>query len=96
MEYIKTLYLLDQKNSNSQNLEKPNSSEKLENLPTNSLNYRQIADQFLVKYQENILKYEGFPEVYDSRGNMMEANLYRSVVKTGWIVNWEQARAMRK
>ena len=86
LEYIKTLYLLDQKNSNSQNLEKPNSSEKLENLPTNSLNYRQIADQFLVKYQENILKYEGFPEVYDSRGNMMEANLYRSVVKSHIIL----------
>ncbi len=80
LEYIKTLYLLSQNNSLSQN---PNP------------NYTQIADQFLAKYQENILKYGGFPEVYDSQGKMMEANLYRSVVKTGWIINWEQARAMR-
>jgi hypothetical protein len=69
--------------SNSNNSQSPNP------------NYTQIADQFLAKYQENILKYGGFPEVYDSQGKMMEANLYRSVVKTGWIINWEQARAMQ-
>jgi len=83
---------------NSQNNSTNSQESKNSELPQNSQisnNYRQIADQFLEKYAQNIVKYGGFAEVYDSRGKMMEANLYRSVVKTGWIVNWEQARAMR-
>lgn len=113
LEYIKTLYLLGQNNSLSQNSnQNSNSTSNSQNTPDVSLSqnsplegwtqsgrgvfsYTQIADEFLAKYQENILKYGGFPEVYDSQGKMMEANLYRSVVKTGWIINWEQARAMR-
>jgi hypothetical protein len=48
----------------------------------------------LDQYKNNILKYKGFPEVYDQMGNMYHIKLYTSVRATGWVVNFEEADAM--
>lgn len=56
--------------------------------------YLQQADQQLNAYAYNIKRYRGYPEVYDENGDFFRQTLYKSVRKTGWVVSYEQARAM--
>lgn len=56
--------------------------------------YLQNADQQLSSYAFNIKRYRGFPEVYDKQGDIFSGFFYKSVLQTGWVVNYEQARAM--
>jgi len=54
-----------------------------------------IDAQLSVKlYEENILKYGGYPEVYHGNGKMMKSILYRSILQTGWVVDFEHSRSM--
>jgi hypothetical protein len=53
--------------------------------------YNQTAEYQIQKYNQNIQKYKAFPEVYNSRGELMSEWMYRSVVKTGWIVGFRQS-----
>jgi hypothetical protein len=47
--------------------------------------------EHLMSYRQNIEEYSGFPEVYDSTGNIMDERFYNSVLSTSWVVNFEQA-----
>ena len=58
--------------------------------------YLKEADYHIAKYEEMMLKYAGFPELYDADGNMMQTALYRSVRQTGWVIGFDQVRALRK
>lgn len=53
-----------------------------------------LAAQHLEKYRQNIEKFGGYPELYDSRGEMFHSTLVRGVLHTGWVVNYEQAKMM--
>jgi len=56
--------------------------------------YLADAEHQIDAYTANIIRYQGFPEVYSSDGKIYENRFYRSVRATGWVVNFEQARAM--
>ena len=56
--------------------------------------YLQQAEQQLSAYTYNIKRYRGYPEVYNKEGDFFQQRSYRSVLQTGWVVNFEQARAM--
>jgi hypothetical protein len=61
---------------------------------TGDKRYLQAAQHQLDTYTQNILKYQGYPEVYDSNGKMYQTLFYKSVRQTGWVVNYQQAKAM--
>lgn len=56
--------------------------------------YLEAAEAQLAAYRHNIVRDRGFPEVYDRHGAMLERPLYKSVRRSGWVVNFEQAEAM--
>lgn len=58
--------------------------------------YLKLADKHIRSYELNMIKNRGFPEVYDRQGNLLETPLYRSIRQTGWVVGFDQVRAMRK
>jgi hypothetical protein len=58
--------------------------------------YLAEAQRHLRTYTKNIEKYKGFPEVYDSSGELMDGFFYRSVVKTGWVINYEEAKLLER
>lgn len=52
------------------------------------------AKEQLDKYAYNIKRYRGYPEVYDEQGDFYKTFLHKSVRRTGWVVSYEEARAM--
>ena len=58
--------------------------------------YIQVAEKQLRAYTENIKKYRGYPEVYATDGSIYAPFVYKSVVRTGWVVSFEQARMQYK
>ncbi len=58
--------------------------------------YLEEADYHIDKYEAMMLKYGGFPELYDAQGNMMQTTLYRSVRQTGWVIGFDQVRSLRQ
>jgi hypothetical protein len=56
--------------------------------------YQQVAKAQLEHYEAKMIEYGGFPELYDNGGRMLKAPLYRSIRQTGWVVGFEQARAI--
>jgi len=63
---------------------------------TGDKKYLDEADFHIQKYKENIVRFKGFPEVYDSDGNMLQTPLYKSIRMTGWVIGFEQALKMRQ
>lgn len=63
---------------------------------TSSPEYLQIADYHIEKYKENMLRDQGFPEVYDRHGKLLRTPFYQSVRQTGWVIGFEQVLAIRK
>jgi hypothetical protein len=51
-----------------------------------------LAKKHLERYRENIEKYGGYPEVYDSKGNPLKSRLYHTVLHNGWVINYEQTK----
>ena len=58
--------------------------------------YLEEADYHIAKYEEMIVKYGGFPELYDAHGDMMQTAFYRSVRQTGWVIGFDQVRTLRR
>lgn len=54
------------------------------------------AARHIGAYAKNMVRYHGYPEVYDTGGDMLRTLLYNSVRQTGWVVGYEQAVAMFK
>lgn len=63
---------------------------------TGDKEYVQEAKKQLDSYHDNILKYRGFPEVYNSKGNLLKNPFYESMRNTGWVVNYVQVRELYK
>lgn len=62
---------------------------------TDSSEYLNVADYHIEKYKENMLRDNGFPEVYDRQGRLLSTPFYRSVRQTGWVIGFEQVLTMR-
>lgn len=56
--------------------------------------YLNRAERQLEAYTFNIKRYRGYPEVYDEDGDFYRTPFYKSVRQTGWVVTYEQARAL--
>lgn len=63
---------------------------------TGMQDYLETADYHIKKYEQKMLEYGGFPEVYDRNGNLLQTPFYRSIRQTGWVIGFEQVLAMRK
>ncbi|HEY8998747.1 MAG TPA: hypothetical protein VIM53_00310 [Candidatus Saccharimonadales bacterium] len=62
---------------------------------TGAANYLERANFHLKAYEKAMLRDGGFPEVFDDKGKLYETWIYRSIRQTGWVIGFEQARAMR-
>ena len=62
---------------------------------TSEPSYLETANYHIDSYQKNMLRYGGYPEVYDAKGDLLETPLYRSIIQTGWVVGFEQVLAIR-
>lgn len=63
---------------------------------TKQVEYLEEADYHIAKYEEMMVRYSGFPELYDANGDMMQTALYRSVRQTGWVIGFDQVRNLRR
>lgn len=61
---------------------------------TGDKNYLDEAQNQLDRYAYNIKRYQGYPEVYNQNGDIYRDGLYKSIHRTGWIVSFEQSRAL--
>lgn len=61
---------------------------------TNNNEYFTRAKHHLDAYESNMLRDGGFPETYDSDGDLLKTPLYQSIRQTGWVIGYEQATAM--
>jgi hypothetical protein len=62
---------------------------------TAELSYLKDAERAVKVYRDNILKYQGYPEVYSgATGEILENAFYRSILRTGWIIDFEHAEAL--
>ncbi len=61
---------------------------------TGDVRYKKAARYHLDKYELKMIENGGFPEVYDANGNLLQTPFYRSIRQTGWVIGFEQARAM--
>lgn len=59
---------------------------------TKDICYLQQARRHIAAYEEKIDQYGGFPETFDRDGNMLKSFLYKSILRTGWVVQFEHAR----
>lgn len=62
---------------------------------TGNRQYLERADAHIAHYEANMLRDQGFPEVYDKHGALLETPLYRSIRQTGWVIGFDQVRTMR-
>lgn len=63
---------------------------------TKNKKYLIEADYHIECYETSMLKNRGFPELYDSDGNMLQTPFYRSIRQTGWVIGFDQVRAIRQ
>lgn len=61
---------------------------------TGKMSYLDEAKYQIGEYEKRMLLYRGYPEVYDKKGKFFSKILYKSVRRTGWVVSYEQAKAM--
>jgi len=62
---------------------------------THEAKYLRTADKHIEAYEKVMLRDGGFPELYDHRGKFFETPFVRSIRLTGWVIGFEQVRAMR-
>lgn len=61
---------------------------------TGEKQYLDLAGEYLDIYAYNIKRYRGYPEVYTKNGDFFRTFFYKSIRRTGWVVTYEEARAM--
>jgi hypothetical protein len=61
---------------------------------TGDMQYATAAKYHLDAYEAAMLRDGGFPETYDPDGNLLKTPFYQSIRQTGWVIGFEQARAM--
>ncbi len=52
------------------------------------------AQKQIESYKNIIIQSKSYPEVYSPDGKPYRQGMYRSVMRTGWVVNFEQAKMM--
>jgi hypothetical protein len=57
-------------------------------------NYIDQAATHLQSYKQNIEKFGGYPECYSLNGLPYRERLYRTVLDTSWVINYEQAKML--
>ena len=62
---------------------------------TKQKNYLDEADYQIIQYEQAMLENQGFPELYDATGKMLQTPLYRSIRQTGWVIGFDQVRTIR-
>jgi hypothetical protein len=63
---------------------------------THNKTYLEEADYNIDQYEQAMKRDQGFPEVYDAKGRLLQTPLYRSIRMTGWVIGFDQVRAMRR
>jgi len=63
---------------------------------TSEPTYLKTADKHIKAYEQAMLRDGGFPELYDTNGKFFETPLVRSIRQTGWVIGYEQVKAMRE
>lgn len=58
----------------------------------NNPEYINDSKKFVSIYNKNITKYGGYPEIYTPDGKIFTSLLYKSILHTGWIINFEQTK----
>lgn len=61
---------------------------------TGEHHYAETATFHLDAYEAAMLRDGGFPETYDRNGNFLKTPFYQSIRQTGWVIGFEQARAL--
>lgn len=56
--------------------------------------YQETAKKHLNSYRQNIEQYGGYPECYDLSGKPLQESLYKTVLHTSWVINYEQAKML--
>ncbi len=56
-----------------------------------SIQYKQEAERHILTYRQKIVETRGFPETFDNQGEFLQTPVYKSIRKTGWVVQFEQA-----
>lgn len=59
---------------------------------TQNKNYSQQAGDDIKAYDERIAQYGGFPETFKPDGTFLKTFFYKSILETGWVVQYERAR----
>lgn len=54
------------------------------------------ADYHIAAYKDAMVRYGGFPEVYDARGRLLKTRMYQSITMTSWVIGFEQVLAIRR
>lgn len=54
--------------------------------------YLEVANTIVSNTIYKILHYKGYPELYDSQLHAYQTTFYKSIIDTGWIVNFEWTR----
>ena len=54
----------------------------------------QTANKYLTSYKNNIERTGGYPELYDTSGNMYNTLFYHSILHTSWVVDYEEAKML--
>ena len=63
---------------------------------TGERSYLHTADKHIRAYERAMLRDGGYPELYDRSGNFFETPFVRSIRLTGWVIGYEQVKAMRE
>lgn len=58
--------------------------------------YLRTADKHIKAYERTMLRDGGYPELYDRSGKFFETPFVRSIRLTGWVIGFEQVKAMRE
>lgn len=58
-------------------------------LSKNNPQYRQQAIHYINLYSNNIRTFGGYPELYNKNGSIFSTLFYKSILHTGWVVNYE-------
>ncbi|HUB93387.1 MAG TPA: hypothetical protein VMB52_02690 [Verrucomicrobiae bacterium] len=58
--------------------------------------YLHTADRHIKAYEKAMLRDGGYPELYDQDGKFFETPVVRSIRLTGWVIGFEQVKAMRE
>lgn len=61
---------------------------------TGEKEYLRQASSAIAAYKAAMEKNGGYPEVYDSKGQMLRNFFYRSLLRTGWVIDFEHAVAL--